>query len=126
MGKKTALILKIIYGVIIIGAVISMVIAKNDIYNGVGKVFIIGYLLIILLYVLIMISITLLKIKRMDIRKRRKVINKFMTLFLIIFIFNCILNYINVRDIDVITQLVNALGISFIFLTINVMFLQAK
>jgi hypothetical protein len=123
--NNTLLFTKIIYLLVIIGTIITMIVVYNNIDNNIATKFVIGYAVLIIFFLLYVPIITLINARRFKWTYIKKMLNEAIFFFVIIFIFNCVFDYIFKRScIDIVNACINSFCISFSGAFIDVTFLK--
>ncbi len=122
--SKTLLFTKVIYLLFGICTIITCIIVYNNVDNNIATKFVMGYAGLVLFMLLYIPIITLFNARKLKWGNLKKVLNKFIFLFSIMFLLNCGLNYIFKANINILHAGSNALGLSFGLAFMDVIFLK--
>ncbi|AOR25121.1 hypothetical protein [Clostridium taeniosporum] len=127
--KKNKLLLftKILYSICIIWTIISFIIIYSNINNNISSKLVIGYGLFIFFMLLYIPIITLFNARKLKWNSLKRILKKFISLFITFFIVNCAFDYIfRSYNIDVFNSFYHALGLSFGLAFMDVIFFKKE
>ena len=123
--NKTLIFTKSVYLLVIIGAIISGIIIYNDIKNNIATKFVLGYALLCAFFLLYVPIITIVNARKLKWEYIKKLLKEFVICFAMIFVLNCILDYVFIsHNIDLLDALLDAGSLSFCITFIDVTFLK--
>ncbi|GAA0077001.1 hypothetical protein UT300005_13790 [Clostridium sp. CTA-5] len=124
---KTLLFTKVLYSIFIIWTILTFFIIYNNVNNNIALKAVIGYALFTFFMLLYIPIITLFNARNLKWNYIKKVLKKFIFLFITIFIVNCAFDYIfKSSNIDIFNSCSHALGLSFGLAFIDIIFLKKE
>jgi tryptophan-rich sensory protein len=128
MKKNTVLIFtRILYVLTVIGTIISLFIVYKDIDSIFAIRFLIGFLYFVLFVILYVLSITFINLRKFQGAEIRKILIKFIVLFISFGVLNYVFDYFfRPSNINFFREFSVALGLSFGITFIDATFLKSK
>jgi tryptophan-rich sensory protein len=128
MKKNTVLIFtRILYVLTVIGTIISLFIVYKDIDSIFAIRFLMGFLYFVLFMILYVLSITFINLRKFQGAEIRKILIKFIVLFISFGVLNYVFDYFfRPSNINFFREFSVALGLSFGITFIDATFLKSK